>query len=441
MRKTLRSDRAVIYCCQADFDGNVVAESVLPEFPKTLWAEIKDPCFAEGRLDHIRSGHVHVIHDIHAAKLSQQDITQLQSYRVAASLAAPIILKNNQLYGLLIVHQCSGPRQWQQAEIDLVSQIAVQVGLALERTDALAQAEQAYQTAQNRLNLQRRQTESLNQVVSETLANSDALVKALATEATQQKQLLDTLDHQLKSVMAETKDIVPILNSCLHKGPDISQTTDSGLQAVHQINANFDTIQALASEAATTIGHIDQPVQDIDKAFTGLRELAAQIKLQAMNATLEATRMGDSGQSFADMGEKVHAFARQLDADLANLHPLVAVIKSEIRAASVQVTDSQQDSRSGKLLATQTHQQLKQIADHSTHLKTLAEQAANVVFKQAQRATEAREAVSKLSTLTDQLCNYSQDIATSFNQLAVMEPEDKPLKASLAQVYASRHRS
>jgi len=51
-------------------------------------------------------------------------------------LVAPI-LKDNQLLGLLIAHHCSEPRAWQQSEIDLFAQLAIQIGIALEQANLL----------------------------------------------------------------------------------------------------------------------------------------------------------------------------------------------------------------------------------------------------------------------------------------------------------------
>jgi len=39
------------------------------------------------------------------------------------------ILQGEQLWGLLIAHQCSGPRHWQQFEISLLNQLATQVAI------------------------------------------------------------------------------------------------------------------------------------------------------------------------------------------------------------------------------------------------------------------------------------------------------------------------
>jgi len=41
--------------------------------------------------------------------------------------------------GLLCIHQCSGPRQWQKSEIGFVTQITIHLGVALRQAEFVAQ--------------------------------------------------------------------------------------------------------------------------------------------------------------------------------------------------------------------------------------------------------------------------------------------------------------
>ena len=140
VRKTLSTDRVLVYSFDANWFGTVIAESVVPGYPKVLRAEIQDPCFAEGYVEKYQSGRVQATNNIYETDLTDCHIKQLESFAVKANLVAPI-LKDEQLFGLLIAHQCSRPRDWQQSEIDLFAQIAMQVGFALDHARLLQRVE------------------------------------------------------------------------------------------------------------------------------------------------------------------------------------------------------------------------------------------------------------------------------------------------------------
>ena len=57
-----------------------------------------------------------------------------------ANLAVPI-LQGEALWGLLIAHQCSAPRQWQSSEIALLRRLATQVGIAIQQSELYEQTQ------------------------------------------------------------------------------------------------------------------------------------------------------------------------------------------------------------------------------------------------------------------------------------------------------------
>ncbi len=136
-------------------DGEFVSEAVDPEFSSAMAQKIHDHCFGDQFAVHYQVGRVQAVADIHDAGLSPCHIDILSQFQVRANLAVPL-LQGEHLWGLLCIHQCRAPRQWQDAEIEFVQQIARHLGVALQHAELLAklQAEvlerqQAEQRAQS----------------------------------------------------------------------------------------------------------------------------------------------------------------------------------------------------------------------------------------------------------------------------------------------------
>ncbi|NJR76100.1 MAG: GAF domain-containing protein, partial [Scytonema sp. CRU_2_7] len=162
IRKVLRIDRVLIFRFNPDWDGTCVEESAASGLPKMLWTTISDPCFQTEYVEQYRNGRVRAIDDIYQANLNDCHIGLLERFAVKSNLIAPI-LKNDQLFGLLIAHQCSRPRIWQQAEIDLFAQIATQVGFALDYARLLERIDTKADQAQAFIDITRHIRESLNE--------------------------------------------------------------------------------------------------------------------------------------------------------------------------------------------------------------------------------------------------------------------------------------
>ncbi len=139
VRKVLKCDRVLVYSLNQDGYEIVIAESVAADYPKALNQIIPDPCFEARYIEKYREGRVQALNDIYAANLSSCYLEQLASLEVKANLVTPI-LNQEKIFGLLIAHQCSSTREWQDSEIRWMTQIATEVGLALDYAQMLGQA-------------------------------------------------------------------------------------------------------------------------------------------------------------------------------------------------------------------------------------------------------------------------------------------------------------
>ncbi|MBW4609573.1 MAG: PAS domain-containing protein [Hassallia sp. WJT32-NPBG1] len=141
IRQALKSDRVVIYRFHPDWSGTIVAESVADGWIKAIGKTVYDP-FRQDYLERYTNGEVRATDNVREAGYINCHCQILEDFQIKANLVAPIII-NNQLISILCVHQCSGPRHWQQFEIDLVKHLAIQVAIALEQASLLNEFQQS----------------------------------------------------------------------------------------------------------------------------------------------------------------------------------------------------------------------------------------------------------------------------------------------------------
>ncbi|MEA5568225.1 response regulator [Anabaena sp. UHCC 0399] len=166
LQKLLQADRVLIFRLELDDSVIAVQEALLPGFPKILGEKIIDPCFAQSYIQKYREGQITTIANIEQADLEDCHVELLQKFAVKANLVVPIILKD-ELWGLLIAHQCSQPRQWINWEIELFRELANQIGIALTQAKLL----EVEILQRQELELARRQAELASQAKSAFLAN------------------------------------------------------------------------------------------------------------------------------------------------------------------------------------------------------------------------------------------------------------------------------
>lgn len=197
IRQYLQADRVVIYQLRLP-EPEIVAEAVKPPYRAALGARILDTCFQSPStfetITRYRQGLIRDFPDIYQAQLSDCHIELLEQFQVKSCLVVPILLTREQaenelaeLWGLVIVHQCDGPRQWQSSEMSLLEQAAVQMAIAIEQAELLQ-------------NLQQRIASQAE--VEQKLREQTAAQKLLIQELAKTSDLLKQRNHELEDFAA-----------------------------------------------------------------------------------------------------------------------------------------------------------------------------------------------------------------------------------------------
>ncbi|HLO51408.1 MAG TPA: PAS domain S-box protein [Kamptonema sp.] len=139
VQQLLAADRVVIYRIWPDSTGTVIAEAIAPEWPKIANITLPEEAFPEHCRLSYAQGKVFTLTD----RLSNEALLPcmvefLAQIQVRAELVVPIIQQNN-LWGLLITHQCARSREWQPWEVELLQQLANQMAIAIQQSELYQQ--------------------------------------------------------------------------------------------------------------------------------------------------------------------------------------------------------------------------------------------------------------------------------------------------------------
>ncbi|WP_292753765.1 response regulator [Nostoc sp. NMS4] len=243
VQQFLKADRVVIYQFQPDMSGTIVAESVLPGWTVALGKQILDTCFQQGAGSDYRQGKKRAIADISQAGLTNCHLQLLEQFEVKANLVVPILVKE-QLWGLLIAHQCSGSRHWQSVELDLLDQLAVQIAIAIQQGSAYQQVQTELA---KRLTQHKQAEEQLHQVSERlTIAIGSGGFGIWEYDFVQLKMIWDDRMYELYGVSnTNFSGSFDGWLDCLHPGdrPYMLETIEQVLQGKQEYNVEFRIVQ------------------------------------------------------------------------------------------------------------------------------------------------------------------------------------------------------
>lgn len=271
VRRLLNCDRVILYRFLSDGAGVVEVESVKPPWMTIRGQVIRDSCFQNGRIDKYLAGKTTAIGDIHTEEITPCHRDLLAQFQVQSNLVVPIVMttldadshgagstfaqpqaaaltqQNKTIWGLLIVHQCSLPRQWKETEVQLLRQLCDQLAIALQQSALYQQLQFANQQLESKVEARTAQLKQAN----EQLLSAN---QALKTSNRELEQFAYIASHDLREPLRKIKSFAELFAKRYQ-----SQTDDTGDRYISYITDGATRMQRLINDllAYSRIGRCD----------------------------------------------------------------------------------------------------------------------------------------------------------------------------------------
>ena len=335
LRLAVKVDRVAVFCFDEHWNGTFVEEAIVPGWPKALWATVNDPCFEADYASKYLDGRVRAINDIYEAGLTDCHIGLLERFAVKANLVAPVV-KNDRLYCLIIAHQCSRPRNWQQVEVHLFAQVAMQISFTLERMEKTKELEEVYQQAEARIRDKLAEQESLQIELSTFLNKSQVALKSLHYETPKQMDLVSSAYNQVKEVGEDSRGVFALERQLTGNIDQIKSLVEAVQTEIQELALAIKSQKAEPMKTAKVIESIQPQLNciaivntQISSLMEKLSHTAAKISPALDSATeemLEVARIAKQNSeqygSLVDSIKKLHLLNQKFKTHLEKSNPM-----------------------------------------------------------------------------------------------------------------------
>ena len=404
IRRIFNCDRVVVYGLNQVNYGVITAESVAPRFTKGLGMVMKDPCFEAKYIEKYQNGRVRAIPNIYEANLTPCHVKQLERLEIKANLVAPII-NEGKLLGLLVANQCSEFRNWYSYEIRWFSQIAMQIGFAIEN----AKLKQANQKA-NELNqsIFLPQQEDLKQVIIELSQDSRMIFKSFYTKALNILNYLAAGRQQIQEILDNAKVIKTTAEEVEKQLQRNYNLLEEERENIKSILKSIPVIEEAVRDDGMIVKQLNEYCQNASKIIS---QLDARIAKQIRNSE------NSSEDSAIINTDKTYISKEQLFAEITEHRPLlssefikISEIVETMQARNQQISTSVQSLERNK-------QKIERIVTANIQLNRLMANLIQTARNQTQASQEVEQNILAAHQLTQQISEKSQFSTNLFSQL------------------------
>jgi len=404
INQALQTDRVIIYKLHRKTQaGKVIAESVVGDWQKMLGVYNNDSHWRELSKD----GRLEAISNIEQElNLTNSYIEWLKNFSVQSSLTAPI-LSHGEIQGFLIAHHCHSPHIWQPGEINFLTQIATQIGYALEQSHLLIEikrlkAHSQKNPHQDPLEIQDFQNSlqqivnQIQQAVSEVNVYLQKFTAEAVIEPEQINRSVETIDNMtiaIQSIADIAQQAVTIVNDANHTAIKTGEAMDLTLH-------NIFFVQETVGEITKKVRRLGESSQQISRVVSVINQIAMQTNLLAINAGIEAARAGEEGQGFAVVAEEVGELAARSSAATQEIEEIIAKIQRETGEVLQTMTMGTNQVVESSHIIENAKGSLQQIVDVSQQIDTLFQSILSATTSQLQTSQIVSQTIHDINNIS-----------------------------------------
>ena len=266
----------------------------------------------------------------------------------------------------------------------------------------------------------------LDSAAKQTEGSARQLLRASETQAKQAAAASDSMSQMAASI----EEVSGNAERCSDVARHAVDVAHKGGEAVRRTIEGMNTIRETIQDTSKRIKRLGESSQEIGNIVELIEEIAEQTNILALNASIEASRAGESSRGFAVVADEVQKLAERSANATKKIEVLVSTIQSDTNEAVVSMERSTTDVVGGALLAENAGAALDEIEQVSHQIASLVQNISGssrsqagvgaaitknmqvlreISLKTTESMAATTAAISKLSVLASELRSSVED--------------------------------
>jgi methyl-accepting chemotaxis protein len=383
----------------------------------------------------------------------------MHQLKIKSNLVVPV-RQGEDLYGLLVAHHCANQHEWQQFEIDYLTDYGLKLGQAMSGLSSLERKE--FEAERDRRQAEQLQAqlvgllsdvegaasgdltvranvsvgelgtvadffnaiiESLRDIVVQvqqaagqvnlSVGTNESAIRQLADEALAQADEITTTLNAVEDMTRSIREVSDSARQAAEVARTASTTAEAGGAAMDRTVASIVNLRETVAETAKKVKRLGESSQQISKVVSLINEIALKTNLLAVNASIEAARAGEEGQGFAVVAEEVGALADQSAAATKDIEQIVAAIQRETNEVVGAMELGTAQVVEGTRLVEDTKQSLGQILEVARQIDQLLQSISNATVSQTRTSATVSDLMKAIAKTSENTSVSSRQVSSA----------------------------
>lgn len=250
---------------------------------------------------------------------------------------------------------------------------------------------------------------------SATMTETSAQMASGATQTSQQVAMISNNSQRINQNITTFSVALEEFTASIH---ELSQ-------AVHDVTGMITNAVTLTDTSYTAITKLDGQLQEIGKISKMITVISQQTKFLALNANIEAARVGEAGQGFKMVADEVKTLARDTATAAEGITKKIATIQANSHDTAVATTELvniiREVSDFSQNVATAMTQQAQTTDNITTTIVQTTRDSDEITHAIAEVATAAKHAAHQAAIVQQEavelagLAKQLRQLVTQFN--------------------------
>jgi methyl-accepting chemotaxis protein len=215
-------------------------------------------------------------------------------------------------------------------------------------------------------------TDKLHEIICQVAENTEKIAQASQAVSDTTVKLARDLDEvavqsgevaessgQISRAIELTSNNVSNVNDLMNK---TERNSSSGVDVVHEARTGMDQIAETIKASSDVVAKLNESSQKIGETISTITEIADQTKLIAINAAIEASRVGAQGKGFAVVAEEIRRLATRVTKATQDISQRIRAIQEESYQVVSSMKKGMEEATHGLDLSNKSEEALKSIS-------------------------------------------------------------------------------